>query len=243
MNVIPRRVAETLKFYVYLYIDPRDGVVFYVGKGTGARALAHLKGLGETEKVERIAELRQLGKEPEIEILRYGLTENEAFLIECTAIELLGLDRLTNRVKGHHAAEKGRGRLEDIVRELDAREVRIRHPMLLINISRLYTYGMSRLELYDATRSAWRIGERRHVAEYAAAVYAGIIREVYRIAAWVPGGTTMNALGDRRDGVDPTRLEFVGDVADETIRRRYVGRSVREHLPPGMQNPIRYVNC
>ena len=28
---IPPEVAEHLGFYVYLYVDPRDGKVFYVG--------------------------------------------------------------------------------------------------------------------------------------------------------------------------------------------------------------------
>ncbi|XZE17522.1 hypothetical protein SH449x_002796 [Pirellulaceae bacterium SH449] len=40
---IPSSVQQKLGFYVYLYIDPRDESVFYVGKGKGERALAHLK--------------------------------------------------------------------------------------------------------------------------------------------------------------------------------------------------------
>lgn len=35
-------VAHRLGYYVYLYIDPRDGQPFYVGKGQGERALSHL---------------------------------------------------------------------------------------------------------------------------------------------------------------------------------------------------------
>ena len=30
---IPAEVAENLGFYVYLYIDPRNGQIKYVGKG------------------------------------------------------------------------------------------------------------------------------------------------------------------------------------------------------------------
>ncbi len=39
------KVADQLKYYVYLYIDPRDSKTFYIGKGTGNRAFTHLKGI------------------------------------------------------------------------------------------------------------------------------------------------------------------------------------------------------
>jgi hypothetical protein len=32
-------MAEALEHYVYLYIDPRDGKVFYIGKGKGESCL------------------------------------------------------------------------------------------------------------------------------------------------------------------------------------------------------------
>ena len=38
---IVRQVAEHLKCYVYMLVDPRTGVPFYVGKGRGTRMLAH----------------------------------------------------------------------------------------------------------------------------------------------------------------------------------------------------------
>ena len=42
---IPRiapAVARKLGYYVYLYVNPIDESIFYVGKGKGGRALAHL---------------------------------------------------------------------------------------------------------------------------------------------------------------------------------------------------------
>jgi hypothetical protein len=35
-------MAEKLRYYVYLYVDPRDGKVFYIGKGKEERCLDHL---------------------------------------------------------------------------------------------------------------------------------------------------------------------------------------------------------
>ncbi len=241
MNRIPRHVCEELKYYVYMYVDPRDGEPFYVGKGRSNRALSHLNDEAETEKVKRIVELRKLGLQPVIEILRYGLEEDEAFLVESAAIDLIGIDQLTNRVKGHHAA---RGLLRDIINELDAQEVEITHRVILINIRRLYRYGMSPLELYDVTRGVWKVGPRRESAEYAFSVYAGIVRAVYSIAAWVKAGSTMTARDySEKDYELSERFEFVGKLATDHIQRKYLGKSVRHYFAPGSQNPIKYVNC
>lgn len=38
---IPYEVAARLKYYVYALRDPRDGHVFYVGKGKGSRINVH----------------------------------------------------------------------------------------------------------------------------------------------------------------------------------------------------------
>lgn len=246
---IPSSVQSQLRFYVYLYVDPRDDRVFYVGKGKGTRALSHLKDRSDSEKVQRIAELEKLGLEPRIEVLRYGLTQEESLHVEAAAIELLGIDQLTNCVQGHSFELRRRSRLDDLVQELDATEVEIIHPCLLINISQMYRYGMTAIELYDATRKAWVVGPRRDEVKLAMPLFRGIVREVYEIAAWLPAGSTMTALGTVSNDSDSDsdsqehdsrRFEFVGRVASERIRRRYVGRSVRSYFTPGSQNPIKY---
>jgi len=244
MPQLPRRVSEKLKHYVYLYVDPRTGQPFYVGKGTGNRIYSHLDDKDDNEKVRRIRELRKLGLEPVLEILRYGLeTEKEAFLVESAAIDLLGPE-LTNQVKGHGAAENGRGLLAEIIQELDAEEVTITHSAILINVSRLYRYGMTPMELYDATRGVWRVAPDRHEAEYAFCLFGGIVREVYAISAWVQAGSTMTCRDySEKEYNLSERSEFVGNIAPEQIRKKYVGKSVRHYFAPGSQNPIKYVNC
>jgi len=47
-------MAEKLGYYVYLYVDPRDGKVFYIGKGKDERCLDHLFEDDEHPKVKRI---------------------------------------------------------------------------------------------------------------------------------------------------------------------------------------------
>ena len=120
--------------------------------------------------------------------------------------------------------------------------MKIDEPTMLIRIPQLYRPGMSRGALYEATRGHWKVGPRRERAELAMAVADGIVREVYEIDAWHPAGTTPEAARVHREA-PPDRWEFTGRVADESIRRRYIGGSVKDYFRRGNQNPFAYVNC
>lgn len=244
MRRFPPKVAEQLEFYVYLYLDPRDGVPFYVGKGRGNRCFSHLREGLETGPAQIVRELEKLGLKPEIELLKYGLSEVEALLVEATAIDLLGLPALSNKVRGHGSRVGARAGIDEIIARLGAREVTITENAVLININREYRHGMPPQELYDATRSAWKVGARADSAEFAFSVYRGVVREVYRIEAWHECGTTFNSRFE--DGKAPPRAgrwEFVGRIADDRFRRKYLHMSVAHYFKPGAQNPIQYVNC
>jgi hypothetical protein len=230
-------IAAILNSYVYVYIDPRDGEPFYIGKGQGNRLYAHLDDPAESDKVARIAEIRRRGQEPRIDILRYGLSDSEAILVEAAAIDLIGKAHLTNRVAGHHEASFGRITSQDLLAVLTAEPVEVRHKALLITVNKLYRSDMTPLELYEATRGTWVLGQRRNRAEYAMAVYQGIVREVYRIEAWHPAGTLEYLTRDASEFAKRKRWEFSGSVALDS-RDEYVGRSVGK----GGQNPMRYVN-
>jgi hypothetical protein len=230
-------VIGSLKSYVYLYIDPRDGRPFYIGKGVGNRLFAHLDDTAESAKVAKIAEIRAAGLSPDIEILRYGLTDAEAALVEASCIELVGLDNLTNKVRGIHSQSFGRISLPDLRTMLSAKPVTVDVKAVLITINRLYSSKMSPLELYEATRGIWKLGERCRGAEYAMAIYQGIVREVYRIEAWHDAGTLEYQTRDATEFLGSGRKEFSGVVASD-IRERFVGGFVGK----GGQNPIRYAN-
>ena len=231
-------VAKILKSYVYVYIDPRNGKPFYIGKGMDNRLFSHLHDQSETEKVEKIAEIRRSGKEPRIEILRYGLSDSEARLVEAASIDLIGKAKLTNRVSGHHEGSFGRITSQRVITMLTAKKVKVQHKAILITINRLYRSDMTNEELYETTRGIWKVGEiRRNKVEYALSIYQGIVLEVYRVKHWYPAGTLKYKYRDTSDFKNSGRWEFSGSIAKD-IRDEYIGFSVGK----AFQNPIRYVN-
>jgi len=235
---ITGEIAKILKSYVYVYIDPRNGKPFYIGKGKGNRLFSHLKDQSDIEKVAQIAEIRHSGKKPRIEILRYGLSDSEARLVEAASIDLIGKAKLTNRVSGYHEGSFGRITSKRVISMLTAKKIKVQHKAILITINKLYRSDMSKEELYETTRGIWVVGEtRRNKVEYAMALFQGIVLEVYRIKHWYPAGTLKYNTRDSSEFKNSGRWEFSGSIAKD-VREEYIGFSVGK----AGQNPIRYVN-
>ena len=116
----------------------------------------------------------------------------------------------------------------------------IHHDLVVIKINRTYYDGMSAEALYDYTRGIWkRKIESVRVADYALSVVHGIVVEVYKIDHWMPA---LEAKFTARK-VDPKkaaeRIAFVGNVAEEQVRKRYIGKSVANLFKYGDANPVR----
>jgi len=244
MQQFDQSEIEKLGYYVYVYNDPRNNSPFYVGKGKGNRAFAHLVDKSESLKVKRIEEINVAGLTPKIEILASGLDEATALKVEAAAIDLIGVGNLTNAQIGHHSRKYGRRSIDTIHAELAAKKVaKFEHNMVLIKINK--TYGdaseTSAMALYDATRGTWRVGRASvDKIEYAAAVFGGVIREVYQVAKWLPAESTLY-LDPNRNFEPNDRLEFVGKIAEDKVRDKYRWHSVAELYKPGAVNPIMYV--
>jgi hypothetical protein len=97
------------EFYVYELVDPRDGVVFYVGKGKGGRIRQHVSAVrhnreANAAKAMRIREIEaECFKVIERKIFE-ALTEPEAFRLERQRIAEHGLSKLTNVTRGELTA-------------------------------------------------------------------------------------------------------------------------------------------
>lgn len=230
-------VIEKLGYYVYLLIDPETDDIFYVGKGVGNRIFAHLNHAIssplESDKLGKIRSIQAKDLQVKHIILRHGLTEKEAFEVEGSLIDFIGLEGLTNIVSGHHSTGRGRMTTHEVIIQYDAPKLEISEPVMLITVNRLFRRDMNEDEIYEITRGNWVTGPRRNKAKFAFTIYNGIVRQVYEIQRWFP------ITARRKEAKTQDRWRFDGIIAEDL--QHYIGGSVEHYV--GSQNPIKYVNC
>ena len=242
-------IRDELGYYVYAYVDVSDKMhekIIYVGKGKGNRCFDHLKSAVETDKTQTIKNLDSQGF-LRVDILVYGLEdEDTALKVEAATIDAIGIENLKNAQRGHGSADYGRISTDGLSRKLkkiQLKEGDFKENCILIKIQKLYSSSMPELELYEATRGAWRVSKSScEKAKYACAVYDGVIQEVYAIAGWFQAGQTFYSTRDimNNDESRSTRLEFVGQIASEAIREQYCYKGIKDIWANGAQNPIAY---
>lgn len=126
--------------------------------------------------------------------------------------------------------------------------IKIDEAVILIRINQAYSKDMSKQDLYSYTRGQWRLSVKRaSKAKLVFSLFKGNIIEVYQIKKWVPAGVSMNRdnrLIDRNPGERiSNRYEFIGEVANQEIREKYLNKSLKHLFKKGNSNPIMYVNC
>lgn len=243
----PQDVINSLKYYVYLYSHPKSGEIFYVGKGKGNRVFSHLKDDKESDKVNYLTQLKESGLEPRIEILIHGIEDEQTALrVEASIIDLIGKGNLTNSQSGWKSATYGRMTIDQVISTYKKEDIDIDDKVMLIRINKEFRYSINEVELYDMTRGRWVINpERSKNVKYALSVYDGVVQEVYEVIDWFKGGRTFSIRPDREEAKkeETNRWEFVGNIADENIRKKYKHKSVSHYFKKGNANPITYVNC
>lgn len=128
--------------------------------------------------------------------------------------------------------------------------VTIDEPVVAINIAEQYQFVNNADELYNCTRGFWRLKrESAEKADYAFAVYKGVIKEIYEIDYWVPakiqtGRISLKRLNSQTVSSETAlnfgRYQFVGKIAPENVRNKYIERNIP--ITHG-QTTILYFNC
>lgn len=249
--MFPKEIHDKLGWYVYKLIDPRDGKVFYVGKGRKNRVFDHLKEaesqnstiISNNEednislKIVTINQIRSIGLEPIHIIHRHGMeTEDEAYLAEAVLID--EIPGLSNIMGGHYSQDNGPAHVDELISKYKSETMILMHKVLAITINKSVDEG---LDLYRAVQCAWRVNPKRaEQAEFVFAVINGICRDVFvPQKPWIPA-TTENF--PRLDQDHPGRFGFIGERADKDILDMYVGKRLPDDLQrkKGAQQACRY---
>ena len=236
----PPGVRAKLGDYVYMLVDPRTGRPFYVGRGRGDHCYRHVETSrrspddctrsGKFDALDRIREVEADGRTVRIDILRHGLTRDEARLVEASVVDALGLGQATRLGSSRRPAVEVGAELAERAR------FKRRHPVVLLRVG---PHGAD--SAYGHARHGWRIGQRWVDAtsprspQWAVVVAGDLVDAVYRIDSWEPSPAT-----EARPGAG--RWSFVG-APDAELGRRYVGRNVAAYLGGGTPAPITYVWC
>lgn len=232
-----------LSYYVYALINPLTKEVFYIGKGIENRVFSHklevLKNKIVLESLKKIEIKKIIDNNLDIEhiIIRHGLTEKEAFLLEATLIDYhnFTFNKLKNEVSGHQSGFYGIKTTDELIRQYNAPKLeQLHHKIIIININKKYKSSKnSNQSIYEATKEAWVISEKRSkTIEYALAEFQGIIIGVFKIISWYPIITNDTKINKR--------WGFEGVEAETDIRSLYFNKSIMHIKKPGSANPIRY---
>lgn len=97
--------------------------------------------------------------------------------------------------------------------------------------------GQCNGSLYDATRHAWKVKYDTVIKyKYVLAVIDKRVKEVYTVGRWQNAPIWENDYGDMNG-----RLEFVGEVAPEEIRRKFINKIIPyKYRKQGMASPVIY---
>lgn len=237
-----KEVCDELKYYVYRLVDPRNGQTFYVGKGKGNRVFAHAacaldsyfnvnyEQEDESEdnlKFQTIRAIKDAGLDVIYIIQRYGMDERDALIVESVLIDAYSI--LTNKIKGYSSQEPENAiTLQKNLSASEYQDSPDNPPYMIIKVK---DYWLSQREnRYECTRSAWKVNpETANKYPYVLSVTGGIVREVYKVDAWKPC--------EENNG----RAEFVGKVAEESVRKIFINKRIPEaYRKKGQASPFLY---
>ena len=244
------KTCQELKAYVYMLIDPRDDQrkPFYVGKGNNNRVFDHVKTAIKDGDILSLKYdlINEIQKKHTVEhlIVRHGLSDKEAYHLECgiiDVIEHLGFP-LTNIVNGHNSLEKGIMTTDMVVARNKADHLtNMDSDCVIININKTYKRNSGQNAVYQATKETWRMSDPKNKIKFVLSEYRGLIVEVFEVEEWYTK-TRKSGPNSKLPNKEYEGWGFNGKVADEIIRKKYIYKSIAHLKKKGASNVIKYSN-
>ena len=241
---------EALAYYVYALVDPRDNRIFYIGKGKGNRVFQHAKEtLNENDqslKLDIIRSILQEGKQVELYILRHNLTEEIAFIVESTLIDLLTYNKfnktnlLANIAAGHHQWDEGIKNVDEINALYNCSKIdgNRGETLLLVSLNRSFDQAKAngvyrRIDIYESTRKYWKISKAAPLdIKFVLGVYKGVVRSVLEVKSWA-----WTTIADDGTEFKSERCIFEGKLLEDSP---YLNKDVSDY-PFGSGGAVRYI--
>jgi hypothetical protein len=248
-EVFDEAAIKGLQAYVYALVDPRNNKIFYVGKGSGNRVFEHVRNAianyrddevdenGMSLKVKTIRQIIAKGQEVRMYILKHGMTEGEAFMVESVLIDLLTYPdfqdkiALTNVVAGHHQNESGIKSVDEVKayysKPIDDVLNSTTDKLLIVKLN--LTFTDNHRTIYEKARGSWLLAEQNaKKADYVLAVYNGVVRAVFKPKSW-----------HHEQSVKGKRLRWTFD-GEEVKDSPYLYTNVSKYA--NGRNPVAYLN-
>lgn len=100
--------------------------------------------------------------------------------------------------------------------------------------------------IYNATKGIWALDKRRIISrqneiliKYVLSEYRGLIVEVFEVEEWFSQergyGEKAQKYGETREG-----SSFIGRVADDSFRDKFINKSISHHKKKGAASSHRY---
>ncbi len=242
-TILKMDAREVNKYYVYGLLDSADvngknidyTKPFYVGKGCGNRVFHHAKAAIKASKnednislkISTIKEIIDQGREVLCVIYRWGLTEEEALIVESVLIDCL--PGLTNIQRGYESSDYGKTTAEDLQKRLDIQEYdEPKENYIIIKTSEEIVESNG--SLYEATRRAWHAKlEKAQKYKFVLSVVKGVVKEVYEVEKWF------------KSPDKPPRIEFKGTPTKNAEMQKLKDKCLPEkYMRRGAANPFMY---
>ncbi|GAB3710159.1 hypothetical protein GCM10027592_46900 [Spirosoma flavus] len=248
------KTKQSLKYYVYMLVDPKNNIPFYIGKGSNDRLFQHLDcALSDEDisnvKYETIRKIQDNGGVVGHVIVRHGLTEEQAFEVEASLIDAFNFSGilLSNKVGGHNSIEKGLMTCEEVKGLYNAEPLDdLPQDCVIININRKYERGYGENAIYNATKGTWAINKAELqdskgniLRKYVLSEYKGLIVEVFKVSRWFTQMREYNPTA-KRHGQMRSGMAFEGAVAEPSVRNQYINKSIAHRKLKGSASAHRF---